>query len=400
MFYIDEEIEKTYDELIDDLNHITEADRIIDYKDDYSVYLFIIISLINNESTFLIDNDLLLSEKEEIVSNVKTRFLTNKKIVKDKSHLIELVNDTNLQFELNLLTSGTTGKPKRITHNRNSLIRTTKVSKRYHSSKWGQCYNPTHFAGLQVFFQVLLNGATLINLFKLKNTNHIDLINKLNVTNISMTPTFFRHYFQNSKVKNLSVRTVSFGGEKSNIHMIEEAKEIFPVAKVNNIYASTEFGVLFSSNDEVFTVPKDIKSKVLIKNGILHIHSTLMPSNNSGEEWVNTGDFVEILSDSSFKFIARNSEFINIGGYNVDPNEIEELLCSLEYIKDCKVTPRNNSVMGKVLIAELLMSEDLTLKKKEIKKLLRNSLQEWKIPSLLKQVDQIKYSRTGKKSRG
>ena len=62
-----------------------------------------------------------------------------------------------------LTTSGTTGKPKLVSHTLSSLTRTTKIDPiRGINIRWGMLYDYTRFAGLQVLLQSIISGSTLI----------------------------------------------------------------------------------------------------------------------------------------------------------------------------------------------------------------------------------------------
>ena len=67
-----------------------------------------------------------------------------------------------------MFTSGTTGSPKKVTHNFNSLNRHVVIKNEFNKAVWGLAYSPTHIAGIQVIFQSILNKSTLVRLFGLK----------------------------------------------------------------------------------------------------------------------------------------------------------------------------------------------------------------------------------------
>ena len=59
----------------------------------------------------------------------------------------------NSRSKIDLFTSGTTGKPRKISHTVQSLSRSVRVSDAHSDDVWGFAYHPSHIAGLQVFFQ-------------------------------------------------------------------------------------------------------------------------------------------------------------------------------------------------------------------------------------------------------
>jgi len=109
---------------------------------------------------------------------------------------------------------------------------------------------------------------------------------------------------------------------------------------------------------------------------------------------------VEIISENPlrFRFIARKNEIINVGGYKVNPQEVEDVLISLGTIKEAFVYPKKNSVLGNIVCADIVISEN-SVTVPGLLKDLRSCLQEYKIPRIINFVESINYSRTGKKIR-
>ena len=58
----------------------------------------------------------------------------------------------NSKPEITIFTSGTTGQPKKVVHSIATLTRSVRLGDRYKGQIWAYAYNPTHMAGLQVFF--------------------------------------------------------------------------------------------------------------------------------------------------------------------------------------------------------------------------------------------------------
>ena len=116
-------------------------------------------------------------------------------------------------------------------------------------------------------------------------------------------------------------------------------------------------------------------------------------------EWYHTGDLVEFTkNDGGFVFKNRISDFINVGGYKVNPSEIEELLKNIDNVKDALIMGKKNSLIGNVLVAYIILNreEDKKIKKNQIITTLKKTLQDWKVPQIIKFVDTFELTRTGK----
>ncbi len=277
-----------------------------------------------------------------------------------------------------------------------------KISGKHETDTWGFAYNPTHIAGIQVFFQALFNKNTIVRLFGLSNESILSAINNEKVTHISATPTFYR-LFLPVKTQISSVQRITVGGEKLDQLTAKRLKTVFVNARILNIYASTEAGTVLASENEVFTVPTEKKELDRVVDKELFINSKLLGESDSFklvDGWYPTNDLVEIISENPlrFRFIARKNEIINVGGYKVNPHEVEDILLSLEIIKEAFVYPKKNSVLGNIICADIVISDN-SVTVPCILKELRSYLQEYKIPRIINLVESINYSRTGKKIR-
>ena len=107
-------------------------------------------------------------------------------------------------------------------------------------------------------------------------------------------------------------------------------------------------------------------------------------------EWIDENQKI-------FKFVSRKNELINVGGYKVNPNEVEEVLLQNSKIKNAKVFGKPNAVLGNILSAEIVVFENQELEEAEIRNYLEDKLQNYKIPRRISFVEEIGLTRTGKK---
>lgn len=319
-----------------------------------------------------------------------------------EDNLLERLMQRTDSWRVALFTSGTTGRPKKVSHTFASVSRQVRTGVKHLDDVWGFAYNPTHMAGLQVFFQALLNGNSMIRLFGLDARNVVGEINEKRVSHISATPTFYRLLLPPSGVCPSVVRLTS-GGEKFDSHTLQELECLFPNAKITNVYASTEAGALFASRDNSFVVGDGLKGKVRIQEGELLIHKTLLAESASVRldgEWYHTGDLVTVSCEAplTFSFVSRKTEMINAGGYKVNPIEVEERLREYPGVRDAFVYAKASRVMGHIVMADVIR-ENAETDEKDIRKYLQVKLQEFKIPRIIRFVSCLNTTRTGKISR-
>ncbi|MCS7073714.1 MAG: AMP-binding protein, partial [Bacteroidia bacterium] len=275
-----------------------------------------------------------------------------------------------------------------------------KVSEHNKKSIWGFAYNPTHMAGIQVFFQALLNGNSVIRLFGINVKDIYNEIDNNGITHISATPTFYRLLLPCDKTFP-TVERITSGGEKFNEKTFKQLNQVFPNSKITNVYASTEAGTLFASQNDIFSVRPEYESLIHIENNELLIHRSLMGNTGTNvDEWYNTGDVIEIVSKNplKFRFVNRKSEMINVGGYKVNPLEVEEAILALTGIKNVRVYSKSNSVLGNIICCEVVTNSN-QITESSIRAFLQSKIQEFKIPRVIRFVEELTTTRTGKLKR-
>lgn len=372
----------------------------------YKVFFNIVLSLALGKEIILLDSDFSHDEIIKLVGDAKLISNSNQIInpigINNIDELFSLIEKNKDNWKITLYTSGTTGAPKKITHSFESISRFVKTNNKFKLNVWGFAYNPTHMAGLQVFLQAFFNRNPIIRLFGLDRNIQLDLINEFSVTNISATPTFYRLLLPADRVCSSVLRLTS-GGEKFDPSTLSSLAVMFPNAKVTNVYASTEAGTLFGSTGNNFIIKESMQNLVKVLDGELLLHKSLMGQSESfvlEGDWYKTGDLVEVLKEEplTIRFLARKNEMINVGGYKVNPSEVEEVICSIPEVKDAYVFAKANRLLGNVICCEVItLSKDLS--EKTIRDVLTTKLQEYKIPRIIKFVDSISTTRTGKKER-
>lgn len=390
----------SWDKLIADLIELKSYNPFCFKKSYYEIFIRLIFSMLNGKKITLLDSDLSEQEIFELTGHhdlsVFEKDIELKKIPSTKTALINALLETKESWQITLYTSGTTGKPKSVSHSFKSITRSLKLYPDNQLQVWGFSYLPTHMAGIQVFLQAVLNGNSIVRLIGLGKTEMLDAILEHQITHISATPTFYRLLLP-INTEFLTIIKLTSGGEKFDTSLKAHLSKVFPNASFTNVYASTEVGALFGSNGEFFEVKDSLKEYIKIQGNELFIHQSLLGiSMQNNAIWYNTGDLVEIHSNEplSFKFKSRKSDLINVGGFKINVLEVEDALLRIPEIRQARVFAKSNSVLGNILCCELDTISELT--ESEIRKILSSDLQEVKIPRVIKFVDQITTTPTGK----
>lgn len=401
LFLKDEDKEFTYSNLIAEINHRNYYYPKYQTTSLFDFYVNLLIGLVSNNTIVLLDSDISMSEINPSVSEgINVRKDVKKSTILDFKDLIDQAISSS--SEILIFTSGTTGQPKEVRHSFSSLSRAVKTGERFRDNIWGFAYNPTHMAGLQVFLQAFMNGNPIINIFNKSREFVLNAIKNEGITHISATPTFYRLLLPYESAYP-SIKRVSLGGEKSGSALYDSIKLVFPNAKITNIYASTEAGTLFATQGDCFKIPDAIKDKFKIIDDELFIHKSLLGSSASFQmngDFYASGDLIEWVDEDNrlFRFKSRKNELINVGGYKVNPSEVEEALRCNPAVREAYVYGKKNSILGNVLCADII-AEVGSISEADIRTSLKDRLQDFKIPRRIKIVEKLSLTRTGKMSR-
>ena len=246
LFYrdISNEFEISFEEFIFDISCQDRYNKYCRNSNYYEIFKNIITSLILGEEIILLDEDFSDDEIIKLIGNEvsvsENEVIINKNLfseIKSVDNLISIVLNASDSWKITLFTSGTTGQPKKVTHSFGSITRFVKTNHYQHQAIWGFAYNPTHMAGIQVFFQAFLNKNPIIRLFGLKQKQIFSEIEVIGISYISATPTFYRLLLPCNHVFNNVIRITS-GGEAFDKKTFKEISLIFPNAKISNIYGN------------------------------------------------------------------------------------------------------------------------------------------------------------------
>lgn len=123
-----------------------------------------------------------------------------------------------------------------------------------------------------------------------------------------------------------------------------------------------------------------------------------LPCEDGGKpkRFFRSGD-IGRLDDDGFLFITgRKKEMLIIGGENVFPREIEEVLAKHPSIKDAAIIGKADGMRGEVPIAFVELAEGAELDANALRAWCRESLAGYKVPKEIHAVDELPRSPTGK----
>ncbi len=111
--------------------------------------------------------------------------------------------------------------------------------------------------------------------------------------------------------------------------------------------------------------------------------------------WLKTGDVAVILEDGYMKIVDRKKDMIIVSGFNVYPNEIEEVVSSHPDIVECAAVGIPDPVSGeKVKI--FAVSSNPALTAKDVTSFCRERLTAYKVPKLVEFREDLPKTNVGK----
>ena len=112
--------------------------------------------------------------------------------------------------------------------------------------------------------------------------------------------------------------------------------------------------------------------------------------------WFKTGDIGVMRKDGFFKIVDRKKDMIIVSGFNVYPNEIEEVAMQHHKVLEAGCVGIKNENGQETVKLFISVKEGKSLSTEEIMQYCRQNLTAYKVPKTLEIVDEIPKSNVGK----
>lgn len=227
------------------------------------------------------------------------------------------------------------------------------------------------------------------------------------------------------------VTTLLLGGESLPSDLAKEVKKIAPHCKVNNMYGPTET-TIWSATEAVDETDAVIPIGRPIANNTIHIldnYGQPVPAGVSGEIYIGgdavargyvnapattserfvpdpfsqrsgmrlyrTGDMGRQRKDGRIEFLGRNDAQVKVRGFRIELSEIEAALAAHPRIRQCVVGLQEAEGV-KFLVAHLVSNQGEELKADELRRLLKQTLPEYMVPSRFIFLNEMPLNTSGK----
>lgn len=114
------------------------------------------------------------------------------------------------------------------------------------------------------------------------------------------------------------------------------------------------------------------------------------------EGWCHTGDLGWLDSDGNVHLCGRIKELVIRAGENISPKEVADVLQQDARVADVKVIGVKDPHYGEELCACIVTAKDAALSEEQVRQIVRQRLESFKVPAHVLFFDQLPYSTTGK----
>ncbi len=312
-----------------------------------------------------------------------------------------------------LPTSGTSGPPKLVLHTLRTL---TGAIGNTLLEEWATFYDIRRYGGLQIFLRALAGrGSLCVGSPDEDVASLLTRFGAAGVTHISGTPSHWRKVLMSGKGRRIDPEYVRLSGEIADEAVLKALSVLYPRARIEHAYASTEAGVVFTVDDGKPGFPtsllaRDSPVQMAVAEETLRVRSDrcalgfvgpAAPRLTDADGWVDTGDIIERRGDRMF-FAGRRGGIINVGGSKVHPEEVEAALNAHPAVWASRAFARKNSITGAVVYAEAVLYDPRMARpdvEREILDTCRTQLPPHMVPVGLRFVDDLALTDAGKLAR-
>ena len=365
------------------------------------------------------------TSKKEIDGKVKESFSTkiinleNENLVitnikSEASH--KIINDLQNSkcAGLILFSSGSTGAPKAMIHNLDTLVDS------YGDKKQKQINMLVflmfdHIGGINTMLNILSMNATMI-IPQNRNADDIcKLIEEYKIAVLPSSPTFLNLILINRSYEKYdlsSLRMITYGTETMPEGLLNRLKAVFSKVKFLQTFGTSETGIAATSSKSSSSTfmkidDENLEYKIVdnelwlrSKTQILgYLNRSMESFTNDG--WFKTGDLVELDNEGFIRIIGRNKEIINVGGQKVLPSEVESVLLGMDEIEDCLVYGEQNAITGQSVSCDVVLKHGIDDSgfKILVRKFCKDKLDNFKIPTRVNVVQKTEFTERFKKTR-
>lgn len=284
------------------------------------------------------------------------------------------------------------------------------------------CGPLNHLGSLSKIYPTLMTGGTLYIMESLKDLNAFFSVFELPFAKFAsfLVPSSIRMLLQFARKEFVAVsHKVDFietGAAPISQSDMEQLCQLLPHSRLYNTYASTETGIVcsyefskYGCKPGVVGLPMKHSSVRIAEDGrVVCCGDTIMSGYVDNPEAtakvliggeIYTSDIGSIDAQGMLHLQGRRDDVINVGGYKVNPSEVEDAALAFEGIRDCICIPAKHIVLGTAPKLLYVPQPGVTVKPRDIAAFLQERIEPYKIPLFYEAVENIKHTFNGKPDR-
>jgi len=197
---------------------------------------------------------------------------------------------------------------------------------------------------------------------------------------------------------------------------MEAWRSALPNARLYNTYASTETGIIATHDFNAGPCVAGClgramrHSRIAIDaDGFISCQGATLMTGYLGDAeatakvlrdgTLHTADKGGIDAAGRLRLAGRDGDAINVGGYKINPLEVEDAAMASPDVEDCICIPSPHPVLGTALRLLVVTRGDAPLDKKKLAVFLASRLERHKVPLLYTKTDKIRRTYNGKLDR-
>ena len=361
-------------------------------------------------------------------ARVKTYLFSQ--IVVTASGLAEPVDLADEDIAIILYTSGTTGSPKGAMLTHRNIYSNARDVANYLSLVEEDRIIATlpvfHVFALTVVINApLLNGATILLAPRFSPTETFAIAKEQKATIFAGVPTMYNFLYQlpDSNPEDFSTIRIAISGgsslpvallhnfeEKFNVEILEGygLSEASPVTCFNPLDNNRKPGSIGININNVVNrvvdvngqdVPVGEVGELIVQGPNIMKGYYKMPEETAvaiRDGWLYTGDLAKKDEDGYFFIVDRKKDMIIVGGFNVYPREVEEVLFAHKSIVEAAVIGVPDANFGEAVHAFVVLKDGVETTSEEIISYCAKHLVKYKVPKIVEILDELPKNTTGK----
>jgi len=112
--------------------------------------------------------------------------------------------------------------------------------------------------------------------------------------------------------------------------------------------------------------------------------------------WLKTGDIALIQPDGYMRIVDRKKDMILVSGFNVYPNELEDVLAALPGVLQCAAIGVPDEKSGEVIKVFIVVKPGMTVTKEQVMEHMRANVTGYKVPRYIEFRDALPTTNVGK----